>query len=116
MNRNLIALVIPLVLLESCSNPMTAEQKITMLENQKLEILADLHRQQAECQAQAIEFANVKGGEKVVSSCMESYRKMRDAAQTSIDLLERRIVEINPSQPPRKPALIPFEGKLDGEK
>lgn len=116
MNRNLIALVIPFVLLQSCSKAVTAEQTITILENQKLEILADLHRQQAECQAQSIEFANAKGGEKVVNGCLDSYRKMRDVAQTSIDLLDRRIAEIDPANAPRKPTLIPFDGKLDGEK
>jgi len=94
MNRNLIALVIPLVLQQSCSNPMTEEQKIKMLEGQKLEILADLHRHQAECQAQAIEFSNVKGGESIVRSCFDTYRIMVEAARVSLDNIDKRLAEL----------------------
>lgn len=106
------ALVVLAMLLLGCSKRMTAEQKIEMLENQRLEIIADLHRHRAECEAQAIEFANVPMRDSVVSSCMEGFRAMVEAAQITMGNLDRRITELQPAWP----ALVPFSGKLDGEK
>jgi len=81
-------------LLISCSQAVTAERKIEMLESQQLEILADLHRQKAECEAQAIEFAGVPGRAEVIDSCLRSYRAMVDASQTTLGNLDKAIAEI----------------------
>lgn len=98
----------------ACGQTMTAEQKIRMLEGMRMEIMADLHRQQAECRAQAIEFADSPMRDRVVSSCFESYRFMVDVSQKSLDNLDRRIAEIGAEA--KRPGLIPFSGKLDGER
>lgn len=70
---------------------MSADEKIAMLETQRQEIVADLYRQQAECQAQAIEFANQPNGHAVVSTCMEAFRVMTIASQSTLDDLATRI-------------------------
>lgn len=106
------ALIVVVLLLPGCNKRMSAEQKIRMLEGQRLEILADLHRQQAECQAQAIEFANMPMRDSVVSSCLEGFRVMVEASQITLGNIDRQIVELRPAGP----ALIPFSGKLDREK
>ena len=103
---------------------MTPEQKVQMLEDQKLEIIADLHRQQAECQAQAIEFANTPIRAEVVASCVDAYRVMANASRTTLENIDKRIVEIRREQAmsnpfnrfdakPETPNLVPFNGKLD---
>lgn len=93
--RCLFALVGASVICLACNQNMTAEQKIAALENQRLEIIADLYRQQAGCQAQAIEFANMSNRESVVESCVDTHRLMVEASQRSIDNIDRRIAEIN---------------------
>lgn len=112
--KRILALLVVSASAVSCGQKMTAEQKIRMLEEQRLEILADLHRQQAECQAQAIQFADSPMREKVVSGCLDGYRFMVDVSQKSLDNLDRRIAEI--SVEAKQPGLIPFNGKMDGEK
>lgn len=114
MNMRLMsaALVVVALLLPGCSKRMTAEQKIEMLESQRLEIIADLHRHRAECEAQAIEFANVPMRDSVVSSCLDGLRAMVEASQATLGNLDRRITELQPAWP----ALVPFSGKLGGDK
>lgn len=137
MNRNLIALVIPLVLLASCSKAMTPDEKIRMLEAGKRQVYADLHRQQAECHAQAIESASTPMGDKVVSSCLEAYRISVEASLKILASFDKRIAEIEREQRKNSPfnqfdtpkpgmyddilngkptsGLVPFGGKLDRE-
>lgn len=93
--RRLFALVGVSVICLACNQKMTAEQKITALENQRLEIVADLYRQQAGCQAQAIEFANMSNRESVVESCVDTHRLMVEASQRSIDNIDRRIAQLS---------------------
>lgn len=125
MNMRLITATITLVasqVLFGCDKPMTPAQKIKMLESQKMSIFADLHRQQAECNAQAIESANDQHREKVVSACWEVYRLSSESSQLVLSSLDKRIAEVTGSELPAKtktedqPKLIPFNGKLDGEK
>lgn len=111
---------------------MSAAEKIAMLETQRQEIVADLYRQQAECQAQAIEFANTPVRAKVVTSCLDAYRVMAEASIKIISNFDRRIDQIRREQLENAPlnqidgkpklmtdkevGLSPIEGKLDGEK
>lgn len=70
---------------------MSAAEKIAMLDNQKQEIMADLYRQQAECNAHAIEFAGQPNRQEVISTCMEAARTMAIASQTAIASINERI-------------------------
>lgn len=127
MNLKWIAAAVFLLPL-GCGKAMTPKQKIAMLEGQRLEIIADLHRQQAECQAQAIEFANSPMRDSVVSSCVETYRVMHAASMRIMADFDKRIAEIEQQNKPKdldltydpnwKPpsGLVPFNGKLDNEK
>ena len=98
----------------SCGQKMSAEQKIRMLESQRREIVADLHRQKSECEAQAIEFGDSPIRDKVIGGCFDSLRFMVDVSQKSLDNIDRRIAEIGATE--RRPGMIPFNGKLDGER
>ncbi len=128
------------VLIASCEKPLTAAQKIEILENTRLEEIADMHRQQAECQAMAIEFSRTPDGEKIVKSCWDVLRVTNEATQRVLASIDKRISELNREQmksnPLNKfdakpgpyddilkgetvsasPRLVPFNGKLDGEK
>lgn len=112
MNKRLIGTALSAAVALSCSQAMTAEQKIEMLESQRLEILSDLHRQKAECEAQAIEFSTSPERVKVVSACLDSHRKAVEIAQRSLADIDKRISEIRRE----KPSLAQFSGKLDAEK
>lgn len=90
MNSALICAVLVL----ACGEPMTDGAKLELLEGQRQEIIADLTRQQAECQAQAIEFANAPNRNVVVESCTESVRTMAELSRHSISDIDQRIAEI----------------------
>ena len=75
----------------SCGKPMSTAEKIAMLENQQREITADLYRQQAECNAHAIEFAADPNRQAVVTACAEALRTMMIAAQPVLANLNDRI-------------------------
>lgn len=70
---------------------MSAAEKIAMLESQRQEITADLYRQQAECNAHAIELAGDPNRQAVVTTCLEAFRTMTIAAQPVIANLNDRI-------------------------
>lgn len=86
------------LLLLGCSKPMTPEEKIAMLDSQRREILANLHRQQAECQAQAIEFSGTPSGEKIIEGCRDTFRFMVDTSRTTLENFDARIAEIREQQ------------------
>lgn len=73
---------------------MTPEEKIRRLESQRLEVMADLHRDMAECQAQSIEFANSDQHAKVVNACFEAHRAMVDISQQNMAIIDKRIAQI----------------------
>lgn len=104
MNERLIAAaMLCAALAMSCSQPVTDEQRANMLESERAQIIADLHRHRAECQAQAIEFANVAGGEKIVASCLDGHRAMVDASRTSIANIDAALLKLG------RPAGNPFD-------
>lgn len=70
---------------------MSAEQKITMLESERLQVYADLHRQKAECQAQAIEFGSEHN---IVESCLTTLQVMADSSSKIVASIDRRLEEI----------------------
>ena len=100
-------LVLPLL---GCGNPMTPEEKLKMLENQRREIAADLYRQKAECQAQAIEFSGAPEKERVFAGCLGAYRAMVEASQKTLGDLDRRAAEIRLQQQKENP-FNQFDGK-----
>lgn len=116
-------MLIAIVLLAGCSGP-TPGERIASLEAERAAIHADLVRQQAECQAQAIEFASLPNGQQVVLSCLEAYRALAESSNLVVEALDKRIAEIQREQLKNnpfnrfdeRPKLIPFDGKLDGEK
>ena len=112
MNLKLLAIAMPLLLASGCSERMTDEQKIKMLEETRLGILADLQRQQAECAAQAIEFSSSPMRDRVVSSCTDGFRMILDASRVTLADIDRRIAELQPSRPP----ITQHDGKLYGDR
>ena len=83
---------IPLVtacLLLGCG--LTTDQKIAQLNDQRAQVIADLHRQKAECQAQAIEFA---GDRNVVEACVQSVATMADVSASVIESIDKRIADL----------------------
>lgn len=107
MNIRLIAAIPLVALVLSCGPAMTAEQKREALLSERTQVYADLHRQKAECQAQAIEFS---GDRRIAENCMATFEAMVDASRKTIALIDKRIEEIESTK------LIPFNGKLDGAK
>ena len=100
MNMRLIAAAtICAALVISCGNPVTDEQRVNSLEAERSQIIADLHRQEAECQAQQIEFSNTPNGDKIAEKCFDAYRKMLDISRNSIERIDRRIAEIGRGKP-----------------
>jgi uncharacterized small protein (DUF1192 family) len=79
-----------LLLIAGCSGP-PAEERIAALEADRAALHADLLRQRAECQAQAIEF---RGDEKIVGACLDAYRVMSEAVMQSVDDIDRRIAAL----------------------
>jgi ribosome maturation protein Sdo1 len=102
-------------LLVSCSKPMTAEQRLQMLESQQREIIANLHRQKAECQAKAIEFSGTEGVEKIVGSCLETLRFMVETSRVTLENFDKHIAQAHNQQMKDNP-FNQFDGKLDSEK
>ena len=82
-----------LLLIAGCSGP-TAEERIAALEAERAALHADLLRQRAECQAQAVEFAADPMRGKVVGACLDAYRVTVEAAMRSADDTDRRIAAI----------------------
>lgn len=111
-------------LLISCSEPMTEEQRFEMLESQRREIIANLHRQKAECEALAIEFSGTDGAERIVGGCQETLRLMVDMSQVTLANFDKNIAHTrnkqlkdNPfNQFDATPSLLPVNGKPNGEK
>lgn len=85
------AIAVASLLFLGCTPGMTAEEKKQNLEAERAQIFADLHRQRAECQAQAIEF---NGERRIVESCIATYEAMADAADKTIAVIDKRIAEI----------------------
>lgn len=61
-----------------------------MMEANRAAILADLFRQQAECQAVAIEFSD----RRIIEACVETYRSSAESAAIVIAEIDRRIAEV----------------------
>ena len=106
-----VMLVLPLL---GCGNPMTPEEKLKMLENQRAlltrEFMADLLRQKAECQAQAIEFSGDPLQKEVTSSCMDTVRFMAETSRGTIERIDKQIAEIRREQQKENP-FNQFDGK-----
>ena len=86
MNIKLIVLAVALV---GCS--VSKEEKLAQLADQRAQVFADLHRQQAECQAQAIEFA---GDRNIVESCVAALQVMAEASANVVASIDKRSAEI----------------------
>lgn len=76
--------------LSACGGVSDAD-KIAGMEANRAAILADLFRQQAECQAQAIEFS---GDRHILEACIETYRLSAENAAIVITAIDRRIAEV----------------------
>lgn len=90
-------------LLISCSQQLSAEQQANMLESERTQIIAELHRHRAECEALAIEFANISGSEKVIASCLDGHRAMVEASRVSIAKIDAALLKLG------RPARNPFD-------
>jgi hypothetical protein len=106
--KNILLIICFTLLFASCEKQMTVPQKIEMIEAERRHVYADLVRHEAECRATSVEFPTTP---ELLSACLETHRFMVDAAQRTIESIDKRIGVLAP-----KPDLIPFNGKLDGEK
>lgn len=90
------------LLFMGCSQTVTPEEKIERLENQRSvltrEFLADLHRQKAECEAQAIEFSGDPLQARTVEGCLETLRFMAKTSRGAIERIDKQIAEIRNEQ------------------
>jgi len=89
--------LIAVALLAACSGP-TTEQRIASLEAERAAIHADLLRQQAECQAQAIEF---QGNPRVALACADALRTTAETAALVIGTIDGRIDALRRDTKPR---------------
>lgn len=80
------------MLLGCTPSPEEAERaKIAQMEAMRREIVADLFRQKADCQAFAIEFPNdLKGS----ADCLRTLAQMQDLTAITIAAIDRRIAEV----------------------
>jgi len=83
-------LILVALSLSACGVVSDAD-KIAMMEANRAAIIADLFRQQAECQAQAIEFS---GDRHVLEACIETYRLSAESAAIVITAIDERITAV----------------------
>lgn len=83
-------LLIALLLAGCASEEQICLEKIEKLDVMRREAAANLHRQQAECQAVAIEF---KGDRMLVDNCMDTFRKMADITRDTVSMIDKRMGE-----------------------
>lgn len=107
--KHILLIICVALLFSSCGKQLTASQKIEAIEAERRQVHADLVRHEAECRATAVEFPSIP---ELLSACLETHRFMVENAEKTITFIDKRIAELSP--PPSN--LIPFNGKLDGEK
>lgn len=78
-----------LVFLFGCGQSQKCEETLAM-DSLRRETNANLFRQKSECQAIAIEF---NGDQQMVGNCLETYRLIAKAAQTTLSNIDKRYQE-----------------------